>query len=166
MESLLGEARRLRLQQCEDILNRPENREGAAGNKRTTRGVIVADSLTIKELLRLDHDLIAEYESLLAEDLDSIQKKEGLLHELAVSLDSVSKEREQQEKRLQYCMNRVWVLLHGYSQIHEYEGKLGEDYVMKGDSVEYEELKKEVDKLKNELSVVTLAVRSLRTCDH
>lgn len=89
-----------------------------------------------------------------------------MLHELAVSLDSVSKEREQQEKRLQYCMNRVWVLLHGYSQIHEYEGKLGEDYVMKGDSVEYEELKKEVDKLKNELSVVTLAVCSLRTCDH
>ena len=78
----------------------------------------------------------------------------------------MTKEKEQQEKRLQYCMNRVWFLQHGYAQIHEYEGKLGEDYGMKGDSVEYEELKKEVDKLKNELSVVTLSVGSPRTCDH
>ncbi len=55
----------------------------------------------------MDHDLIAEYEALLQESLESVTKKEELLRELAVSLSGVMKEKQQQEQRLKVYSRRV-----------------------------------------------------------
>ena len=55
----------------------------------------------------MDHDLIAEYEALLQESLESVTKKEELLRELAVSLSGMMKEKQQQEQRLKVYSRRV-----------------------------------------------------------
>ena len=55
----------------------------------------------------MGHDLIAEYEALLQESLESVTKKEELLRELAVSLSGVMKEKQQQEQRLKVYSRRV-----------------------------------------------------------
>ena len=60
----------------------------------------------------MDQDLIEEYNMIIEGNNKEIQEKETLLHVVAEILETVNKEKEQKQKQLEKCLQKVYLFIH------------------------------------------------------